>query len=179
MNNPPRTATCCGQANEQEADARSSIRAWTWGLLLLWAGAGCIVIPLPLNRADPATRENVRSDTGQALAVGEITREQVLLKLGEPDVIAAGERQFRYHTERVKWDIFWAAGGYGSAAAGDLEVKKHSDLVLDFDDSGKLRACAWEAGYNPKKLQARQRWATTNAPVANPSEELIPRACDR
>ncbi len=72
--------------------------------------------------------------------------------------IALEGRQFRYHTERVKWEVYWVlAGGY-SATDGIIEVKKHYDLVLRFDDRGILISGSWRDGWLPGKLRYKARW---------------------
>jgi hypothetical protein len=82
-----------------------------------------------------------------------------LLQLGEPDEVALEERQFRYHTERIKWDVYWLlAGGY-NADSGIIEVKKYYDLVLCFDDRGTLIAGSWLDGWYPGKLRRKAQWA--------------------
>ncbi len=138
-------------------------------LLLLLVGSGCLVVPIPSNRADPAARRNVSAGSGSALAVGQTTREQVLLKLGEPDEVSADEHRYRYHTERVMWDVIVIAAGSTTAAGGDIEVRKQADLIVEFDDHGIVSECRWVTGYNPQKLQEQGRWVVTNAPPANPS----------
>ena len=53
-------------------------------------------------------------DTGSYLTAGQITRAEVLLRLGESDVVSADERQFIDHTEWAKWEQLWAVGSYCS-----------------------------------------------------------------
>jgi hypothetical protein len=120
---------------------------------------GCVVVPIPANRPDPAVRTNVTPQTVNHLGIGDVSRAEVLLQLGEPDEVSLEERQFRYHTERVKWDVFWLlAGGY-SATGGDIEVKRFYDLVLRFNDRGKLVEGSWLDGWIPGKLREKARWA--------------------
>ncbi len=131
---------------------------------------GCLVVPIPDNRCDPAIRANVSPQTVTHLGTGDVSRTEVLLQLGEPDEVAREERQFRYHTERIKWDIFWVlAGGY-NATWGNIEVRKYYDLVLRFDEQGKLFEGAWLDGWSPGDLRQKARWVPTGAPPENLSE---------
>ncbi len=76
------------------------------------------------------------------------------------DALRAGS--FRSVTERGQWDLLWAVGAYASGAAGDREIKKYSDLVLEFDTHGTLTNSAWVAGFNPRKLREENRWGAAN-----------------
>jgi hypothetical protein len=92
------------------------------------------------------------------LGTNGVSRTEVLLQLGEPDEVSLEGRQFRYHTERVKWDVYWVlAGGY-SATDGIIEVKKLYDLVLRFDDRGIFVSGSWLDGWLPGKLREKARW---------------------
>jgi hypothetical protein len=122
------------------------------------------VLPIPSYRTEPRSRKNVNLGVAQSLTPGQLSRAEVLLQLGEPDEVSPDERQFRYYSERVQWDIIVIVGGGGSAAVGDIQVKKHRNLLLRFDEQGKLSECRWVEGYNPKNLRQRGRWTATNAP---------------
>lgn len=120
--------------------------------------SGCLVVPIPANRLVPAARTNITPQTVNHLGTNGVSRTEVLLQLGEPDEVSLEGRQFRYHTERVKWDVYWVlAGGY-SATDGIIEVKKLYDLVLRFDDRGILVSGSWLDGWLPRKLREKARW---------------------
>jgi hypothetical protein len=143
------------------------LRQVTGLLPLALLGSGCLVVPIPTNRWDPSSRTNIAAGTGQRWAPGRDTREQVLLRLGEPDEAVEDERRLSYHADRVQWDIFWVAGGGYSAAGGDIEIHKHRELMLWFDEQGCLQKVRSGAGYDPNQLRARLVAATTNdAPVS-------------
>jgi hypothetical protein len=136
--------------------ARQSVRVSTillpLVLMLAMLTAGCLVIPIPTNRQAPGLRTNITPHTLDRLGTNRVSRTEVLLKLGEPDEVSPQEHLLRYHTERIKWDIYWAVAGGYSADGGDLEVRKYYDLVLHFDDAGRLSEGSWLAGWNPNKL---------------------------
>jgi hypothetical protein len=137
------------------------------GLLpLALLGSGCLVVPIPTNRWDPSSRTNIAAGTDPRLAPGQDTREQVLLRLGEPDEAVEDERRLSYHADRVQWDIFWVAGGGYSAAGGDIEIHKHRELMLWFDEQGCLQKVRSGTGYDPNQLRARLD-AATNEPPPN------------
>ncbi len=131
--------------------------------------AGCLVIPIPANRQAPGLRTNITPQTVNHLGTGVVSRTEVLLRLGEPDEVSSEERQFRYHTERIKWDIFWAVGGEYHADYGIIEIKKYYDLVLRFDDRGELFAGSWLAGWSPGKLRQEAQWVPIAPPPTNMS----------
>ena len=138
-------------------------------LIVIALTTGCLVIPIPGNSYDLTVRTNVSPQTVKSLGPGDVSRTEVLLQLGEPDEVSLEERQFRYQTSRIKWDIFWiVAGGY-SATGGDIEVRKYYDLVLRFDDRGTLYEGAWLDGWNPGDLRQKALWVPTSAPPENPS----------
>ena len=140
------------------ADA-SAARLPSLLLMLTLLMTGCVVVPIPANRPDPSVRTNITPETVNHLGAGDVSRTDVLLQLGEPDEVSLEERQFRYHTERIKWDVYWLlAGGY-SATDGIIEVKRFYDLVLRFDDRGILVEGSWLDGWLPGKLREKARWA--------------------
>lgn len=94
--------------------------------------AGCLIVPVDYTA--PSSRHNVDEKTPAMLASETLTREDVLLRLGEPDKISPDERLLEYSWTRVK--AIWFVGSYGGAAAGDFE--KTTTLRISFDADGKL-----------------------------------------
>ena len=112
------------------------MRAPVWALAALLA-AGCVVIPIP--RRDPT----VAAAHWLAARAGAISREDVLLQLGEPDFAGDAEKVLIYRWHRVR--ALWFVGGYGGAAGGGVE--KEHDLVLRFDPTGRLVGQEVAAGF--------------------------------
>jgi hypothetical protein len=58
------------------------------------------------------------------------SKEEVLLKLGEPDLVLNRESIFVYRWEMVA--AYFAAGGFGAGVAGPIQRTKF--LIIEFDD---------------------------------------------
>jgi hypothetical protein len=97
-------------------------------LLLILFSTACMVIPTPEHRI--AGRVPC-DDEKTAFMVKETTsKEEVLLKLGEPDLVLNQERLFVYRWEMVA--AYFFVGGYGAGAAGPIQ-RPHF-LLIEFDD---------------------------------------------
>lgn len=95
---------------------------------------GCIIIP---------TRESIllegrgaiEEPGGTFLVAGAVRREDVLLRFGEPDRVAAEGSVLAYHWARAQGWLF--VGAYPGGAV--MPIPKHHYLVLEFDPSGLLQ----------------------------------------
>jgi outer membrane protein assembly factor BamE (lipoprotein component of BamABCDE complex) len=101
--------------------------------LVVVALTGCVVIPVDYN--DINTRRNITPDTASSLVPGVTTREEIILRLGEPNHVADEGRRIGYAWEKVK--ALMAAGyGYGGAAG---EIERGYLLEITFDRRNKVR----------------------------------------
>lgn len=127
---------------------RNQISIWTdyvrLLLQVLWPGmfvlstlvllAGCIIIPLPEHGLLKG-RGAISESDGSFFQLGKTTREQVLLKFGEPDMVIHKQRYIVY-----SWEVshgYWGVGGYGQGAGGP--ISKMYSLILEFDEQGYLK----------------------------------------
>ncbi len=106
--------------------------------VLLAAGAllgstGCLVWPFPTGDL-LSGRGRILPEYASPLEPGQTTREDVLLRLGEPDVVLDGGSVFIYQWTEVRG--FVAFGGHGTAVA--IPIPGHRDLRLEFDAQGRL-----------------------------------------
>ena len=99
-----------------------------FALLFILFSSACMVIPTPEHRVigrvpcdDEKTIFMVKDTT---------SKEEVLLKLGEPDLVLSHERIFVYRWEMVA--AYFFVGGYGAGAAGPIQ-RPHF-LIIEFDD---------------------------------------------
>jgi hypothetical protein len=135
---------------------RGHLRLAFFGTMLgvvMLLGSGCVVLPIPTNRLADCSRKDIKPEVINELVVGQTTREDVLLRLGEPDVWSADASQYRYHWERVKWDIFWAVGGEGGAAMGDIPVNKNYNLTVSFDPAGVIAERRFSGKFQESELE--------------------------
>jgi hypothetical protein len=100
-------------------------------------GPGCIVLPIP------APEHGRVAGTGEvppeaSFPPGETTREEVLLRLGQPAAVLCDERVLAYQwTVAHGWVL--VATGYGYAGAGAVfPIPKSYVAVFRFDDAGRL-----------------------------------------
>lgn len=91
---------------------------------------GCLIVPVDYHTSE--SRKNVSEEAKETLKPGETTKEDVFIKLGEPDEVSPDGRCLVYKWEKVK--AIWFVGGYGSAAAGTFD--RIYSLGLCFDDRG-------------------------------------------
>jgi outer membrane protein assembly factor BamE (lipoprotein component of BamABCDE complex) len=94
---------------------------------------GCVVIPV--DYYDSNSRRNITPDTASSLVPGVTTREEVIMRLGEPNHVADDGRRIGYAWEKVKAIV--AAGYGGSGGAGEIE--RGYLLEITFDHRNKVR----------------------------------------
>jgi hypothetical protein len=96
--------------------------------------AGCMIIPTPEHGLLEGRGMIAEIDTA-FLQSAKTTRQEVLLRFGEPDLILDHDRILVYH-----WAVshgYWAVGAYYTAAGGP--IPKDYLFVLEFDDRGFLK----------------------------------------
>lgn len=101
-------------------------------LLLILFCSACIVIPTPEHRIQG--RVPCDSDKTTFMVKDTTSKEEVLLKLGEPDLVLNQERLFVYRWEMVA--AYFAVGGYGAGAVGPIQ--KTNFLIIEFNDKNAV-----------------------------------------
>ena len=97
-------------------------------LLLILISSACMVIPTPEHRI--AGRVPCDEEKTTFIMKETTSKEEVLLKLGEPDLVLNRERIFVYRWEMVA--AYFVVGGYGGGAIGPIQ-RPHF-LIIEFDD---------------------------------------------
>ena len=97
------------------------------------ASSSCVIIPTPEHGLHSGHGEITEADT-VALEVGKTTREEVLLRLGEPSASLNEGKIFIYDWSVVR--------GYAAVAMqtfiGAGEIEKDYQVILEFDEQGLL-----------------------------------------
>jgi outer membrane protein assembly factor BamE (lipoprotein component of BamABCDE complex) len=115
--------------------------------------AGCIILPIPTKEHYCNTsecnkmlsRRHIPEDRLDFINVGKTTKEEILLKIGEPDWSSNEDNTFEYHWSMVKGYVviiivfFVPYGGASGTANAIPWVKKHYFLI-QFDDQNKVRS---------------------------------------
>ena len=101
-------------------------------LILILFSSACIVIPTPEHRI----QGRVPCDEEKTTFMVEDTtsKEEVLLKLGEPDLVLNRERIFVYRWEMVA--AYFFVGGAGGGAGGPIQ--RTNFLIIEFDDMNRV-----------------------------------------
>lgn len=89
---------------------------------------GCLIIPTNYYLED--SRRNVSGDPLPQIAVGRTNREEVLLTLGEPDLVSDDEAQFCYTATKSIYYLLW--GGYYTGGSKEFIMNYYH--VITFDD---------------------------------------------
>ena len=105
--------------------------------------AGCLVWPFPTGQL-LAGRGRITPQYAATLQVGVTTREEVLLRLGEPDEVLAGGRVLVYRWTEAR-GFLAAAGGYGAGVVA-VPFPGHRALRLEFGPDARLTRLAFEQG---------------------------------
>jgi hypothetical protein len=120
-----------------------------WICLALVSANGCMIIPTPESGL-LAGRGKIEEADIAFLKVGVTTRENVLLRFGEPDAVLHDQRILAY---------YWAVSvGYIIVYNAGAEIPKNYLFILEFDDAGLLKRAEISAsGWNT--IEARlNKW---------------------
>jgi len=90
------------------------------------------VIPTPEHRIQG--KVPCDSDKTTFMVKDTTSKEDVLLKLGEPDLVLNRERIFVYRWEMVA--AYFVVGGYGGGAVGPIQ--RTNFLIIEFNDKNTV-----------------------------------------
>lgn len=111
---------------------------WVWVLLAIvtTAVSGCLPFVVPTSEYAPSefpSRGMVEADAFDFLRVGSTVREEVLLRLGEPDATWEDEAFIAYRW----WTVSGVAGVIGlRGGSSDYVGEQGHDFVIELDDDG-------------------------------------------
>jgi hypothetical protein len=112
--------------------------------LTLAASFGCVIWPFPTGQLLQG-RGRITPEYAEPLKVGEATREEVLLRLGEPDEVLEGGKILIYRWTEVRG--FFAVGSYGGGVA--IPFPGHRAVRLGFGSDARLVSLGFEQGAPP------------------------------
>lgn len=108
---------------------------WCLPALALLFLTGCLIIPTPHLDSGYA-RTNLDRRLSQQFIPGQTTREEIILKLGEPDAISRDERHLAYRSEKVV--ALWVVATIGGNGAGGV-IYQNRFYVFEFGPQGILQ----------------------------------------
>jgi len=120
--------------------------------------AGCIVLPASDTGSD--SRRHIENAATLFLKAGDTKRQDVIDRLGTPDIIWETERIHVYRSERVVGRVIWAlpVGPY-SATGGITDARERHVLLIRFDPTDKVeRFGLLEQGFFESLGEIMRRW---------------------
>ncbi len=92
--------------------------------------------PFPVPPRSVGTRENIDDKVPAFIKEGVTTREDVLMKLGEPDAVAIDDWWVLYVSGRHRGGLGFIVFGGSEAAGVMLEAAHYRRLIIKFDATG-------------------------------------------
>lgn len=109
--------------------------------MVLSTQLGCLIWPFPTGDL-LSGRGRITKDYAAPLQVGVATREEVLLRLGEPDEVLEGGKVLIYRWTEARG--FLAMGGYGSGVL--IPLPGHRAVRLEFGADARLVRLEFQRG---------------------------------
>lgn len=101
------------------------------------------VFPLPIQEAyRHGSRENLGAAAQESIVAGRTTREDILLRFGQPDGVALDESWLSYGCARSRGGVLVFI--YPSPAVPAFETVDYTRLVIYFDESGVVERTQFE-----------------------------------
>jgi outer membrane protein assembly factor BamE (lipoprotein component of BamABCDE complex) len=91
---------------------------------------GCVVIPVDYYSA--GSRHNLSEKAALSLQPGKMTKEEVLVLLGEPDYVSEDGQRLDYRWKRVKAIVVIVAGS--GCCAGEIQRSKRLQVWFDANE---------------------------------------------
>jgi len=119
------------------------------GAAALLGSLGCLVWPFPTGDL-LAGRGRIQKEYLAPLEIGKATREDVLLRLGEPDEVLDNGAVYIYRWTEVRG--FLALFGQSNAVV--IPFPGHRELRVEFDAESRLKRIAFGPQEAPRPNQA-------------------------
>lgn len=108
---------------------------------------GCVVIPTLEHYSHGFdTRGSIDENILQFIRADTTTKEEILLKLGEPEFTWQDERKFLYHWTMVRGYIAWAIGGGYTGSVGIHQIPRDYLLLVEFDENNIIKRYEIKSG---------------------------------
>jgi hypothetical protein len=109
------------------------------GLLIAMVAITLSGCPVPLPSGDsPGSRHNLTDAVPDFIAIGQTTRADVLLALGEPDAVSEHDTLFSYGRTTRNGGVAFVVGSAGGFGAISIERMTYRRLAIAFDDAGRV-----------------------------------------
>lgn len=100
--------------------------------------ASCVMLPVPTGESKVLAGKPVTDEQLSFLKRQATTTREVVEHLGDPNIIWEDARVFVYIWDTRQGILFWAAGAYYTGAAGMKDIPKHYQLIVRFDEQGRV-----------------------------------------
>ena len=146
-----------------------------WVLVLVASAALLSGCPVPLPPTyDSASRQNVGEHIPDFIVNGETTRDDVLLRLGEPDGRGPGDRWFAYGSHYSKGGVLFVMAAGGGAGAAGVESIRFRRLVVRFNEKGVVADSAFVERVCPRYTFGAGGRADVSAPCIDVTVDDAP-----
>lgn len=101
--------------------------------------AGCLMVPVRTPKAIKGPEGSIKKLDMKFLAPGSTSRAEVLDKLGAVNAAPGYDRFLWARWKQSAWAVAWMVGSYGGGAAGANRMWGSENLLVSFDDDGKVK----------------------------------------
>lgn len=126
------------------------MRAFQTALAILMATLLLTACPVPIPPHSLGTRENVDEKVPAFIKEGETTREDVFMKLGEPDGVAIDDSWVVYGYGKAQGGVAFVMAAGGGAGGVLVESSHYRRLIVRFDDKGIVSFATLETKTCPR-----------------------------
>ena len=148
-----------------------------WTLMAVACAAFLTGCPVPLPPTyDSGSRQNVGELIPDFIVNGETTRDDVLLRLGEPDGRGPGDSWFAYGSQYSKGGVLFVMAAGGGAAAAGVESIRFRRLVVRFDEKGVVTDSAFVERVCPRYTFGAGGQSDVSAPCVDVAVDDAPGA---
>ena len=100
------------------------------------------MLPVPTQENKVLAGTPVNDEQLSFLEAKITTKEEVIERFGNPNIIWEDARVFVYAWDMRQGILFWAAGAYYTGGAGMKDIPKRYQLIVRFDEQGRVVDCA-------------------------------------
>lgn len=133
--------------------------SWKWILVATAAGlslAACVPVPL-IPRELQGSRQDLGERRPDFIVEGVTTREDILVRLGEPDRRGYADRWFAYRSRRSEGGVLLVVP-YGAGFAAGAESVRYRRLVVYFDGRGLVENVGYTDRICPSYMLGDERY---------------------